>query len=61
MERKLLALFFVALLGGLGGGFGLGYVIYQPQIQNIQNDLGRTWHEVYSIGALQTLQLAKSN
>ena len=59
MERKLLALFFVALLGGLGGGFGLGYVIYQPQIQNIQKDLGRTWHEVYSIGASSDITTGK--
>ena len=40
---------FIALLGGLAGGYGLGYAIYQPQIQKIQNDLGRTWHEVYSL------------
>jgi len=39
MEKKLIALVFVALLVGLGGGYGLGYVIYQPQIQNLQNDL----------------------
>lgn len=38
MEKKLIALVFVTLLGGLGGGYGLGYVIYQPQIQNLQND-----------------------
>ena len=39
MEKKLIALVFVALIGGLGGGYGLGYVIYQPQIQNLQNDI----------------------
>ena len=39
MEKKLIALVFVALLGGLGGGYGLGYVVYQPQIQNLENGL----------------------
>ena len=49
MEKKLLALVSIAVLIGLGGGYGLGYAIYQPQIQKIQNDLDRTWHEVYSL------------
>ena len=49
MDRNLVALVFVALLGGLGGGYGLGYAIYQPQIQNLQNEINRTWHEVYSL------------
>jgi len=39
VERKLVALLFVALLVGLGGGYGLGYVIYQPQVQKLQNNL----------------------
>ena len=39
LEKKIIALVLVALLGGLGGGYGLGYVIYQPQIQNLQDDL----------------------
>lgn len=39
MEKKLIAVVLIALLGGLGGGYGLGYVIYQPQVQNLQNDL----------------------
>ena len=62
MEKKLIASVFIALIGGLGGGYGLGYVIYQPQIQNLQCDLSklkdrfdtmenRTWHEVYSVGS----------
>lgn len=50
-----MALVFIALLAGLGGGYGLGYVIYQPQIQNLQNILNRTWHEVYSIEASSDL------
>jgi len=64
--KKLIALIFIALLAGLGGGYGLGYVIYQPQIQNLQNDLSnlkdrfdnfqnRAWHEVYSVGASSDL------
>ena len=57
MEKKLIALVFVTLLGGLGGGYGLGYVIYQPQVQSIQNELRAVSNElnslsstVYSIG-----------
>ena len=48
MEKKLIGLVLVAVLVGLGGGYGLGYVIYQPQIQNLQNKLNRTWYQVYS-------------
>ena len=33
LEKKLVALVFIALLAGLGGGYGLGYVIYQPQMR----------------------------
>jgi len=39
MERKLVALVFIALIVGLGGGCGLGYVIYQPQIGILQSDV----------------------
>jgi len=39
MEKKLIVLVLIALIAGLGGGYGLGYVIYQPQIQNLQEDL----------------------
>ena len=39
MDRKLIALVSIALLAGLGGVYGLGYLIYQPQIQKFQNDL----------------------
>ena len=42
MEKKLIALVLIALIGGLGGGYGLGYVIYQPQIQNLHKDLRNT-------------------
>lgn len=36
MEKKLIALVFIALLGGLGGGYGLGYTIYEPQLSKLQ-------------------------
>jgi hypothetical protein len=39
MEKKLIVLFLIALIGGLGGGFGLSYVTYQPKIQNLQNEM----------------------
>ena len=39
VEKKLISLVFVALLAGVGGSYGFSYVIYQPQIQNLQNDL----------------------
>jgi hypothetical protein len=39
VEKKLIALVFVALLAGLGGGYGLGYTMYYPLIQNLQNEL----------------------
>lgn len=39
MDKKLIALVVIALLIGLGGGYGLSYVTYQPQIQAIQSDL----------------------
>jgi hypothetical protein len=52
LERKIIGLFLIALIGGLGGGFGLTYIIYQPQIQNLQNTIANmknmSWHEVYS-------------
>ncbi len=43
MEKKLIALVLIALITGIGGGYGLGYVIYQPQVQKLQEDkqLGR--------------------
>lgn len=37
MEGKIIGLFLIALIGGLTGGFGLSYIIYQPQVQNLQN------------------------
>jgi len=59
MEKKLITMTLIAVLAGLGGGFGLGYVIYRPQIQNLQNDFNdlknRTWHEAYSAGASSDL------
>jgi len=40
MNKTLVGLVLVALLTGLIGGYGLGYLIYQPQVQAIQKDLG---------------------
>jgi len=39
MNKTLVGLVLIALLVGLGGGYVLGYAIYQPQLQNLQNDL----------------------
>ena len=39
MEEKLVALVIIALFVGLGGGYGLGYVIYQPQIRSLNSAL----------------------
>lgn len=36
MEAKIVGLFLIALIGGSVGGFGLSYIIYQPQVQNLQ-------------------------
>jgi hypothetical protein len=66
VEKKLIALVFVGVLAGLVGGYGLGYFIYQPQVQNLQTDMNslkddlnnlknRTWHEAYSIQASSDL------
>jgi len=51
MEKKLIALVFVALLAGLGGGYGLGYVIYQPQIQNLQDEVNTLSSEVANLNS----------
>ena len=46
MEKRLVALVFIALLIGLGGGYGLGYVIYQPQIESLQSDISNIQSDV---------------
>ena len=57
VEKEIVALVFVALLVGLGGGYGLGIAIYQPQISTMQSDISgiqsilfqnKTWHHVAS-------------
>ena len=57
VEKELVVLVFIALLVGLGGGYGLGIVIYQPQILTMQSDISyiqsmlfqnKTWHIVAS-------------
>lgn len=45
MDNKAIAVVLIALLGGLIGGYGLGYVIYQPQIQSLQNDMDNLRNE----------------
>ena len=52
MEKKLIALVFVALLVGLGGGYGLGYVVYQPQILGFQSDLSTIKADVHDLKIL---------
>lgn len=49
MEKKLIALVFIAVLGGLGGGYGLNYVVYQPQIQDLQHKLDNLVQRMDSI------------
>lgn len=51
MDKKLIALVFVALLVGLGGGYGLGYAIYYPQIQNLQNDINNLNDKYYTLNS----------
>ena len=57
MERKLVALVFIALLIGLGGGYGLGIAVYQSQFSAMQSDISdiqsiffqnKAWHSVAS-------------
>jgi len=35
MNEKLTGLVLIALLSGLGGGFSMGYLIYQPRVQSL--------------------------
>ena len=57
MEKELVGLVFIALLVGLGGGYGLGIAIYQPQVSAMQSDISdiqsmlfqnKTWHTIAS-------------
>lgn len=52
MEKKLITLVFVALLIGLGGGYGLGYMVYQPQILDFQSDLETIKTDLHDLEAL---------
>jgi hypothetical protein len=51
----IIGLFLIALIGGLVGGFALNYIIFQPQIQNLQDSVSSiknmSWHKVYSTTA----------
>jgi len=58
VEKKLIALVFIALLVGLGGGYGLGYTVYQPQNQNLQEALDNLNDRIETINStLADLQL----
>ena len=46
VEKQLVALVFIALLVGLGGGYGLGYAIFQPQIGSLQSDISNLQSDV---------------
>lgn len=39
MNKMLVGGVLIAVLLGLGGGFVFGYVVYQPQVQSVQDDL----------------------
>lgn len=41
LNKTLVALFALVLVAGLAGGFILNYVIYQPQIQDLKNDVDK--------------------
>jgi len=51
MEKKLIVLALIALLGGLGGGYGLGYVTYQPQIWTLQSNMKDISDEFESVNS----------
>jgi hypothetical protein len=46
MNKSLVGLVLIALLIGLGGGYVLGYVIYQPKLQSLQNDVNNMGDEM---------------
>lgn len=54
MAGKIIGLFLIALIGGLTGGFGLSYIIYQPQVQNLQNTINNLHNQVTNLNS--TLQ-----
>jgi predicted PurR-regulated permease PerM len=54
LEGKIVGLFLIALIGGLVGGFGLSYIIYQPQVQNLQNTTNNLQNQVTKLNS--TLQ-----
>ena len=65
LEKKLVALVCIALLAGLGGGYGLGFTIYQPQISALQSDVSmlkasenKTWHFVMNFTTNETNKIS---
>jgi hypothetical protein len=60
MELKIVALFLIVLIGGIGGGYGLSYFTYQPQIQNLQNSNSNFQNRVSALEQEQN-ELQNSN
>jgi hypothetical protein len=62
VEKKIFASLIIALMVGLAGGYTLNYVIYQPQIQNLRNDLGTLNAKLENYqNAINDLEAAVSN
>jgi len=69
LKKEFVALVFFVLLVGLGGGYGLGIAIYQPQISKMQSDISdiqsilfqnKTWHNVASFNLSADSEWASS-
>ena len=39
MERMVVVLFCIAMVVGLFGGVAISYLVYQPQLQQLENEL----------------------
>jgi hypothetical protein len=51
MKRNLIALVLIASLVGLGGGYGLGYAIYRPELLGLESDLSSQQSDLSSLSA----------
>jgi hypothetical protein len=49
MERKLIALVFIALLAGVGSGYASGYVIMEPQLSKLRSDVSTVTTETSNL------------
>ncbi|MCK4474495.1 hypothetical protein KAU30_01525 [Candidatus Bathyarchaeota archaeon] len=54
MEKPLIGLVLIALIAGLGGGYGLGYAVYQPQNQNLQEAVDNLNNKLETINSTLT-------